>query len=120
MKIIANHVVDPRYKVEPSAGNDKSLCWNAFDFSDLKSLVETCFAIRFKTAEIAQEFKAAFVKAQNDNAALAAGADATEGAAEADAAAAAIASLSVGGGGSAATSPEKPAVEAAAADAAPA
>ena len=107
MKIIANHFLDPRCKLQLSAGTDKSICWAAFDFSDGKSLVDTTFAIKFKTSEIAQEFKAAFIKAQEDNANLAAGADSTEGAAEADAAAAAISSLSVSSG----TSPEKAPIE---------
>jgi len=97
MKILANHLLDPRYKIEPSAGTDKGLCWDAFDFSDLKELKPTCFAIKFKTPEITQEFKAAFRKGQSDNAALDAGEDAKEGGAEADSLAAAIASVSVGG-----------------------
>lgn len=95
LKILANHYLDPRLKLEPSVGNDKSLVWNAFDYSDGKTVVDTTFAIRFKTAEIAVEFKTSFLNAQKDNVALAAGADSKEGAAEADAAADAIAGLSV-------------------------
>jgi Ran-binding protein 1 len=102
MKIIANHYLDPRCKLEPMTGNDKSLAWGAFDFSDGKSLVDTTFAIRFKTTEIANnEFKTAFLDAQKENAALAAGLDSKEGATEADAAADAIASLNVAGAESA-------------------
>lgn len=109
MKILANHFLDPRCKLEPSVGNDKSWVWGAFDYSDGMSLVDTTFAIRFKDAEIAGEFKAAFLKAQADNEHLAAGLDSTEGAAEADAAADAIAALSVAEASS--SSPEKKSVE---------
>jgi len=50
MKIIVNHVVDPRIKLEPNAGSDRSWVWSAFDFSD-GELVETVFAMRFGDAE---------------------------------------------------------------------
>ena len=115
MKIIANHFLDPRCKLEVSVGNDKSWVWGAFDYSDGQSLVDTTFAIRFKTVEIAGEFKEAFLKAQADNEALAAGLDSKEGGEEADAAAEAIAALSVsasatteGSGGSSSSSSSSP------------
>ena len=45
MKVITNHVIDPRIKLEPNAGSDRSWVWSAFDFSD-GELVETVFAMR--------------------------------------------------------------------------
>jgi hypothetical protein len=53
------------------------------------------FAIRFASAEIAQEYKAAFLSAQKEMEKLMAGGDAAEGSAEADEAAKAIDALSV-------------------------
>jgi Ran-binding protein 1 len=40
MKVIANHVVDPRINMTPNVGSDKSWVWTAFDFSegDLKEV----------------------------------------------------------------------------------
>mmetsp|Transcript_10884 Transcript_10884/g.17721 ORF Transcript_10884/g.17721 Transcript_10884/m.17721 type:complete len:227 (+) Transcript_10884:68-748(+) len=94
MKVIANHFLDPRITLVPNAGNEKSWVWVAFDFAD-EELVETTFAIRFGTPEIAQEYKAEFEKAQEEMKQLLAGEDAAEGAAEADAAADAVAALNV-------------------------
>jgi Ran-binding protein 1 len=35
MKIIANHIVDPRIIIVPNAGSsDRSWVWTAFDFAD--------------------------------------------------------------------------------------
>lgn len=64
MKVIANHVLDPRIVIMPNAGaSDKSWVWNAFDFAD-GELVEKTFAIRFSDAETATEFKESFTKYQ--------------------------------------------------------
>ncbi|GMH75623.1 hypothetical protein TrVE_jg1262 [Triparma verrucosa] len=63
MKVITNHVIDPRIKLEPNAGSDRSWVWSAFDFSD-GELVETVFAMRFGDSEKAGKFKAAFEDAQ--------------------------------------------------------
>ena len=65
MKIIANHVVDPRIKLEPNAGSDRSWVWSAFDFSD-GELVETVFALRFGDSDKAGAFKTAFGEAQKE------------------------------------------------------
>jgi Ran-binding protein 1 len=94
MKIIANHFLDPRISIAPNCGSDKSWVWIAYDFAD-NELVETTFAIRFASAEIAMEFKTAFTKAQEDNKQFVEGLDSKEGGAEADEAAAAIESLAV-------------------------
>ena len=35
MKVIANHILDPRIVLVPNSGaSDKSWVWNAFDFAD--------------------------------------------------------------------------------------
>eukprot|EP01040_Poterioochromonas_malhamensis_P002853 gene2853-3037_t len=95
MKIIVNHFVDPRITLTPNVGNDKSWVWVAFDYAD-NELIETTFAIRFASAEIAQEFKKEFTKAQEEMKSLVAGLDSKEGSKEADEAAKAVESLSVG------------------------
>mmetsp|Transcript_16040 Transcript_16040/g.32067 ORF Transcript_16040/g.32067 Transcript_16040/m.32067 type:complete len:213 (+) Transcript_16040:24-662(+) len=94
LKIIANHFLDPRIVLTPNVGNDKSWVWVAFDFSD-EELIETTFAIRFASAEIAQEYKAEFTKVQGEMEKLLSGSDAAEGDAEADEAAKALEGLDV-------------------------
>jgi Ran-binding protein 1 len=63
MKVIVNHVIDPRISLEPNAGSDRSWVWSAFDFSE-GELVETVFAMRFGDSEKATGFRAEFEKAQ--------------------------------------------------------
>merc|ERR1712137_1077939 len=65
MKIIANHALDPRIKLEPNVGSDRSWVWSAFDFAD-GELQETVFAVRFADSEIAQEFKTKFIECQKE------------------------------------------------------
>jgi Ran-binding protein 1 len=77
MKVIVNHVVDPRITLEPNAGSDRSWVWSAFDFSD-GELVETVFAMRFSNSECAGEFKEEFVKAQEVMKAQLAGEDSAD------------------------------------------
>ncbi|KAJ8603027.1 hypothetical protein CTAYLR_001581 [Chrysophaeum taylorii] len=91
MKVIANHVVDPRIVLQPNVGNDRSWVWSAYDFSE-GDLVEEVFAIRFGTAENASKFKEAFVDAQETMKKLLAGEDGPADP-EADKAAEALASL---------------------------
>uniref|UniRef100_A0A7S3NPI9 RanBD1 domain-containing protein n=1 Tax=Aureoumbra lagunensis TaxID=44058 RepID=A0A7S3NPI9_9STRA len=74
MKIIVNHVIDPRIQLQPNAGNDKSWVWGAWDFSE-GELVDEVFAIRFANAENATKFKDAFTNAQQVMAKLIAGED---------------------------------------------
>jgi Ran-binding protein 1 len=94
MKVIANHAVDPRIKLEPNVSSDRSWVWSAFDFAE-GELKETVFAVRFANTDIAQEFKDAFEKAQVEMEALLAGADkpGEDGGAAADEAAEALAGL---------------------------
>lgn len=94
MKIVVNHFVDPRINLVPNVGNDKSWVWVAFDFAE-NELIETTFAIRFASVEIAQEFKKQFTGAQEEMKQLMAGLDAKEGKAEADEASKALESLTV-------------------------
>jgi Ran-binding protein 1 len=94
MKVIANHAVDPRIKLEPNVSSDRSWVWSAFDFAE-GELKETVFAMRFANTDIAQEFKEAFEKAQAEMEALLAGSDkpGEDGGAAADEAAEALAGL---------------------------
>ena len=93
MKIIANHVLDPRITLETNAGSDRSWVWSVFDFSE-GDLVETVFAARFADSDIANEFKKKFVEAQKEMEKILAGEDAATGKEEAEEAAAALQGLS--------------------------
>jgi hypothetical protein len=95
LKIIANHFIDPRIRMQPYPGNDKSLMWITPDFSNGETLEEMTFMIRFKDAELAAKFKADFAAQQESNTATTKGADSKEGGAEADELAAATAGLKV-------------------------
>lgn len=94
MKVIANHAIDPRIKLEKNAGSDRSWVWSAFDFAE-GELVEVVFALRFADSEIADEFKKKFEDAQKEMEALLAGEDkpGEDGGAAADEAAEALSGL---------------------------
>lgn len=94
MKVIANHAIDPRIKLEPNAGSDRSWVWSAFDFSE-GELEETVFALRFADSEIAGDFKAKFTECQKEMEAILAGEDkpGEDGGAAADEAAEALSGL---------------------------
>mmetsp|Transcript_876 Transcript_876/g.1265 ORF Transcript_876/g.1265 Transcript_876/m.1265 type:complete len:210 (-) Transcript_876:216-845(-) len=94
MKVIANHAVDPRIKLEPNAGSDRSWVWSAFDFAG-GELVETVFALRFADSEVADKFKVAFDDAQKEMHSLLEGEDkpGEDGGAAADEAAEALEGL---------------------------
>lgn len=92
MKIIVNHALDPRIKLEPNAGSDRSWVWSAFDFAS-EELVETVFAIRFADSDIANNFKKVFEENQAEMEKILAGEDGAPSA-EADEAAEALAGLS--------------------------
>ena len=94
MKVIVNHALDPRIKLEPNAGSDRSWVWSAFDFSE-GELVESVFALRFADTEIANGFKEEFEKAQKEMEGLLAGEDnlGEDGGAAADEVADALANL---------------------------
>lgn len=95
MKVIANHALDPRIKLEPNVGSDRSWVWSAFDFAE-GELTETVFALRFADSDIAQEFKKNFTECQEEMEKLLAGEDkpGEDGGTAADEAAEALAGLS--------------------------
>lgn len=95
MKVIANHALDPRIKLEPNVGSDRSWVWSAYDFAE-GELVETVFAMRFADSDKAQEFKAKFMECQVEMEKLLAGEDkpGEDGGKAADEAAEALAGLS--------------------------
>jgi len=95
MKVIANHALDPRIKLEPNVGSDRSWVWSAFDFAE-GELTETVFALRFSDSEVAAEFKNKFTEGQAEMEKLLAGEDkpGEDGGAAADEAAEALAGLS--------------------------
>jgi len=74
MKVIVNHVIDPRIRLEPNAGSDRSWVWSAFDFSD-GELVETVFAMRFSDSKVAGTFKEKFAECQKNMEVILAGED---------------------------------------------
>jgi Ran-binding protein 1 len=92
MKVIANHALDPRIKLEPNVSSDRSWVWSAFDFAE-GELKETVFALRFADSEVANTFKENFKKYQAEMDKLLKGEDG-EPSAEADDAAAALSGLS--------------------------
>merc|ERR1712176_956488 len=65
MKVIANHVVDPRIKLEANAGSDRSWVYSAFDFAE-GELIETVFALCFSDSEVANTFKEKFLECQKE------------------------------------------------------
>jgi len=95
MKVIANHALDPRIKLEPNVGSDRSWVWSAFDFAE-GELVETVFALRFADSDIAQDFKKKFEECQAEMEKVLAGEDkpGADGGAAADEAAEALKELS--------------------------
>lgn len=97
MKVIANHALDPRIKLEPNVGSDRSWVWSAFDFAE-GELQETVFALRFGDSEIANEFKNKFQEGQKEMEKLLAGEDSpgADGGAAANEAAEALDKLSTG------------------------
>jgi Ran-binding protein 1 len=91
MKVIVNHALDPRIRLEPNSGSDRSWVWSAFDFAS-GELVETVFAIRFADSDIAIDFKKVFEENQKEMEKILAGEDGAPSA-EADEAAEALAGL---------------------------
>jgi len=74
MKVIANHALDPRIRLEKNAGSNRSWVWSAYDFAD-GELVETVFALRFSDSSIAENFKDKFGECQGEMEKLLAGED---------------------------------------------
>jgi RanBP1 domain len=75
-KLLINHQVDPRIEIRPHPYAERTYFWRAFDFSDGKTLVETTFALKFKDQDLADDFRKAFVAAQEHMTSLGYGADA--------------------------------------------
>jgi Ran-binding protein 1 len=70
LKVCANHYIVPDMKLSPNVGSDRSWVWNAAaDVSEGEPEAQT-LAIRFANAENANQFKEAFIKAQQENEAL--------------------------------------------------
>eukprot|EP00808_Paulinella_micropora_P008045 g38897.t1 len=66
-KVRMNHLVDPQFKLTAHAGSDKGWFWTALDYTD-EEPKQMVFAVRFRTSEMAKEFKDQFHKAQKSNA----------------------------------------------------
>ncbi|XP_076059811.1 E3 SUMO-protein ligase RanBP2-like isoform X2 [Oratosquilla oratoria] len=62
-KVCANHLINDSITPQFMANNDKALMWGAQDFADEELRTEK-FCSRFKTSEIAANFKAAFENAK--------------------------------------------------------
>ncbi|XP_076059826.1 E3 SUMO-protein ligase RanBP2-like isoform X4 [Oratosquilla oratoria] len=62
-KVCANHLINNSITPQFMANNDKTLMWGAQDFADEELRTEK-FCSRFKTSEIAANFKAAFENAK--------------------------------------------------------
>mmetsp|Transcript_26339 Transcript_26339/g.56550 ORF Transcript_26339/g.56550 Transcript_26339/m.56550 type:complete len:220 (-) Transcript_26339:145-804(-) len=92
MKVIANHALDPRIKLEPNAGSDRSWVWSCYDFAD-GELEEKVFALRFANTEVATEFKEKYEEHQKEMEKLLAGEDKPDEDGKADEAAEALSGL---------------------------
>merc|ERR1711881_10611 len=67
LKVCANHYVVPDMKLSPNVGPDRSWVWNAAaDVSEGEPEAQT-LAIRFANSDNANQFKEAFIKAQQEN-----------------------------------------------------
>ncbi|KAG8197151.1 hypothetical protein JTE90_011312 [Oedothorax gibbosus] len=64
LKVCANHYMSSDMEISPLKSSDRAWTWVAQDFAD-EVLRPEHFCIRFKTAELATSFKAAFNKAIN-------------------------------------------------------
>ena len=95
MKVIANHALDPRIKLEPNAGSDRSWVWSCFDFAE-GQLEEKVFALRFSNSEVANEFKEKYEECQKEMECLLKGEDSKTGGEEAEEAAEAFKGLKTG------------------------
>ncbi|XP_076018006.1 E3 SUMO-protein ligase RanBP2 isoform X1 [Genypterus blacodes] len=63
LKVCANHLITTTMNLKPLAGSDKSWRWLANDFSEEDANLEQ-LAAKFKTPELAQEFKLKFEECQ--------------------------------------------------------
>jgi len=65
-KIAANHRITPEMELKPLASSETAWCWYAMDFSEGHEAEGSLehLAVRFKTADTAQEFKKVFEECQ--------------------------------------------------------
>ncbi|XP_054470912.1 E3 SUMO-protein ligase RanBP2 isoform X2 [Anoplopoma fimbria] len=63
LKVCANHWITTTMNLKPLAGSDKAFMWLANDFSDGDAKLEQ-LAAKFKTPELAEEFKEKFEECQ--------------------------------------------------------
>jgi len=96
MKVIANHALDPRIKLEPNAGSDRSWVWSCYDFAD-GELEEKVLALRFANSDVANEFKEKYEECQKEMETLLAGEDKPDEGGEAAEAAEALEKLTTSG-----------------------
>ncbi|XP_067669536.1 RANBP2-like and GRIP domain-containing protein 8 isoform X2 [Haliotis asinina] len=64
LKICANHNITKDMKLTPMTSSDRAWCWSAMDFAEEEMKMEK-LAIKFKTPELACQFKECFEKSQN-------------------------------------------------------
>ncbi|XP_046559569.1 E3 SUMO-protein ligase RanBP2-like isoform X2 [Haliotis rubra] len=64
LKICANHNITKDMKLTPMTSSDRAWCWSAMDFAEEEMKMEK-LAIKFKTPELACQFKECFEKYQN-------------------------------------------------------
>eukprot|EP00549_Striatella_unipunctata_P026570 CAMPEP_0118711762 /NCGR_PEP_ID=MMETSP0800-20121206/24324_1 /TAXON_ID=210618 ORGANISM="Striatella unipunctata, Strain CCMP2910" /NCGR_SAMPLE_ID=MMETSP0800 /ASSEMBLY_ACC=CAM_ASM_000638 /LENGTH=101 /DNA_ID=CAMNT_0006616505 /DNA_START=168 /DNA_END=473 /DNA_ORIENTATION=+ len=92
MKVILNQAVDPRIKLEPNVGSDRSWVWNAYDYAD-GELLQSTFALRLADSDIANSFRDQFMACQKDMQGLLDGEDKPDADGKAGEAAEALANL---------------------------
>ncbi|KAM4730719.1 E3 SUMO-protein ligase RanBP2 [Anableps anableps] len=63
LKVCANHWITTTMNLKPLSGSDKAWIWMANDFSDGDAKLEQ-LAVKFKTTELAEEFKEKFEECQ--------------------------------------------------------
>jgi Ran-binding protein 1 len=67
LKLRCNHVIHPQIAIKPNAGSDRFWAWRTEDYAEEPPITET-FGIKFKTPEIANEFKAKWDECRKINA----------------------------------------------------
>lgn len=69
LKVVMNHFVNPEQDLKLNVGSDRSWTWATKDYAEEEPAVWS-FALKFKTPEIANEFKAEYDKARKINESL--------------------------------------------------
>jgi Ran-binding protein 1 len=65
-RVCANHFILPYMELKPHSGSERAFIWQATDFADGQESRDV-LSVKFKNAEIAQEFKKAFEQAKQVN-----------------------------------------------------